>query len=71
MLPEDIVNLLAAQEKQVFLSDSDEEEKMEKKTKPKGERPKKSGYEPLYIVMLQMIAEIVIAPYDSEFLSNE
>ncbi|GAB4847058.1 hypothetical protein Ancab_026069 [Ancistrocladus abbreviatus] len=44
--------------RQVFLSDSDEEEKMEKKTKPKRERPKKSGYEPLDIVILLMIAEI-------------
>ncbi|GAB4848917.1 hypothetical protein Ancab_003729 [Ancistrocladus abbreviatus] len=41
-LPEDIVNLLAAREKQVFLSDS-EEEKMVKKPNPKKRRPKKSG----------------------------
>ncbi|GAB4847075.1 hypothetical protein Ancab_026085 [Ancistrocladus abbreviatus] len=49
MLPEDIVNLLAAREKQVFLSDSDGEEKMEKKTKPKRERPKKSGVNPIIL----------------------
>ncbi|GAB4847079.1 hypothetical protein Ancab_026088 [Ancistrocladus abbreviatus] len=70
MLPEGIVNLLAAREKQVFLSDSDEEEKMEKKPKPKKKRPKKSGFEPLYIVILQMIADIVIAPYISDSLMN-
>ncbi|GAB4847073.1 hypothetical protein Ancab_026083 [Ancistrocladus abbreviatus] len=35
--------------KQVFLSDSDEEEKMEKKTKPKRERPKKSGVNPIIL----------------------
>ncbi|GAB4847071.1 hypothetical protein Ancab_026081 [Ancistrocladus abbreviatus] len=69
MLPEDIVNLLAAREKQVFLSDSDEV-KMEKEPKPKKKRPKKSGNGPLYTVILPMIADIVIAPYNSDSLIN-
>lgn len=42
MLPNDIVNLLAAREKQVFLSDS-EDEKEERK--PKKKKTKKSGVE--------------------------
>ncbi|KAJ8431562.1 hypothetical protein Cgig2_025604 [Carnegiea gigantea] len=44
MLPNDIVNLLAAREKQVFLSDSDEE-KMDKKPKQKKKKINKSGVE--------------------------
>ncbi|KNA23962.1 hypothetical protein SOVF_020340 [Spinacia oleracea] len=44
MLPSDVVNLLAAREKQVFLSDS-EDEKEEKKLKPKKKRAKFSGVE--------------------------
>uniref|UniRef100_A0A7C8ZC25 Uncharacterized protein n=1 Tax=Opuntia streptacantha TaxID=393608 RepID=A0A7C8ZC25_OPUST len=44
MLPNDIVNLLAAREKQVFLSDSDEE-KTDKKPKQKRKKIKKSGAE--------------------------
>lgn len=43
MLPNDIVNLLAAREKQVFLSDSDEE-KADKKPKQK-KKKRKSGAE--------------------------
>ncbi|KAL2905729.1 Glycerol-3-phosphate acyltransferase, partial [Bienertia sinuspersici] len=44
MLPNDIVNLLAAREKQVFLSDS-EDEKVEKKPKSKKKKAKISGVE--------------------------
>uniref|UniRef100_A0A803KW33 Uncharacterized protein n=1 Tax=Chenopodium quinoa TaxID=63459 RepID=A0A803KW33_CHEQI len=52
MLPDDIVNLLAAREKQVFLSDS-EEEKEEKKLKPKKKRSKQSGVETVILKELQ------------------
>ncbi|CAO2830608.1 unnamed protein product [Amaranthus hypochondriacus] len=44
MLPNDIVNLLAAREKQVFLSDS-EDEKEGKISKPKKKKTKNSGME--------------------------
>ncbi|GAB4847052.1 hypothetical protein Ancab_026064 [Ancistrocladus abbreviatus] len=67
MLPEDIVNLLAAREKQVFLSDSDEEEKMEKKTKPKRVRPKKSGVNP---IILEDIAPAHCVENSLEFLKK-
>ncbi|GMH06445.1 hypothetical protein Nepgr_008285 [Nepenthes gracilis] len=48
MLPEDIVNFLASREKQVFLSDTEEEEPV-KKLKKKTKRPKKSGVEPVIL----------------------
>ncbi|GMH06440.1 hypothetical protein Nepgr_008280 [Nepenthes gracilis] len=48
MLPEDIVSFLASREKQVFLSDT-EEEKPVKKLKKKTKRPKKSGVEPVIL----------------------
>ncbi|GAB4847047.1 hypothetical protein Ancab_026059 [Ancistrocladus abbreviatus] len=67
MLPEDIVNLLAAREKQVFLSDSDGEEKMEKKTKPKRGRPKKSGVNP---IILKDIAPAHCVENSLEFLKK-
>ncbi|KAA8531769.1 hypothetical protein F0562_006514 [Nyssa sinensis] len=48
MLPSDIVELLAACEKHVFLSES-EEEKTEKKPTSKKKRPKKPGLEPVIL----------------------
>ncbi|XP_010263815.1 PREDICTED: uncharacterized protein LOC104601985 isoform X2 [Nelumbo nucifera] len=48
MLPNNIVNLLAAREKKVFLSDSDEE-KLEGKVTPKKKKPKGSGPEPVIL----------------------
>ncbi|XP_042507196.1 U1 small nuclear ribonucleoprotein 70 kDa [Macadamia integrifolia] len=48
MLPNDIVNLIAAREKKVFLSDS-EEEKAEEKPNPKKKRHQSSGPEPVIL----------------------
>ncbi|KAI3462787.1 hypothetical protein Pfo_019450 [Paulownia fortunei] len=48
MLPDDIVKLLAAREKKVFTSDS-EDEKAEKKPASKKRRPKRSGLEPVIL----------------------
>ncbi|KAK6128645.1 hypothetical protein DH2020_037603 [Rehmannia glutinosa] len=48
MLPDDIVKLLAAREKKVFTSDS-EDEKVDKKPASKKRRPKKSGLEPVIL----------------------
>uniref|UniRef100_A0A5B7B5V2 Uncharacterized protein n=1 Tax=Davidia involucrata TaxID=16924 RepID=A0A5B7B5V2_DAVIN len=48
MLPNDIVELLAAREKHVFSSDS-EEEKTRKKPTSKKRRPKYSGLEPVIL----------------------
>ncbi|XP_073128084.1 uncharacterized protein [Henckelia pumila] len=48
MLPDDIVKLLAAREKIVFTSDS-EDEKTEKKPASRKRRPKKSGLEPVIL----------------------
>ncbi|KAF5958190.1 hypothetical protein HYC85_005415 [Camellia sinensis] len=51
MLPTDIVQLLAAREKQVFVSDSEEEkeEKTMKKSTSKKKRSKSSGLEPVIL----------------------
>ncbi|KAL7224031.1 hypothetical protein ACSBR1_025480 [Camellia fascicularis] len=51
MLPTDIVQLLAAREKQVFVSDSEEEkeEKTMKKSTSKKTRSKSSGLEPVIL----------------------
>ncbi|KAL8171922.1 hypothetical protein V2J09_023726 [Rumex salicifolius] len=49
MLPNDVVNMLAAKEKQVFLSDS-EDEKDERKQKPKKKKSKGSGVESVIIL---------------------
>ncbi|XP_052196794.1 uncharacterized protein LOC127804102 [Diospyros lotus] len=51
MLPNDIVKVLAAREKQVFLSDSEEEKekKTEEKTKSKRKRTKYSRVEPVIL----------------------
>ncbi|KAK9285518.1 hypothetical protein L1049_024712 [Liquidambar formosana] len=48
MLPNDIVKLLATREKQVFLSDS-EEEKAEEKPSSRRKRAKSSGLEPVIL----------------------
>ncbi|XP_073018812.1 uncharacterized protein [Primulina eburnea] len=48
MLPDDIVQLLAAREKIVFTSDS-EDEKSEKKPASRKRRPKKYGLEPVIL----------------------
>ncbi|GAB2279695.1 hypothetical protein Dimus_014337 [Dionaea muscipula] len=48
MLPQDIVNLLAANEKKNFSSDT-EEDKQEEKQKPKRKRVKKFGVEPIIL----------------------
>ncbi|CAA0832318.1 Unknown protein [Striga hermonthica] len=48
MLPDDIVKLLAAREKIVFTSDS-EDEKVEKKGTSKKRKLKKSGFEPVIL----------------------
>ncbi|KAM7510264.1 hypothetical protein LguiB_009139 [Lonicera macranthoides] len=48
MLSEDIVKLLAAREKKVFLSDSEEEE-TEKKPTSKKKKPKSFGVEPVIL----------------------
>ncbi|XP_059642839.1 uncharacterized protein LOC132284726 [Cornus florida] len=48
MLPNDIVELLAAREKHVFLSDSEEED-TKKKPSSKKKRPKNSGPEPVIL----------------------
>ncbi|KAJ4966355.1 hypothetical protein NE237_018204 [Protea cynaroides] len=48
MLPNNIVNLLAAREKKVFLSDS-EEEKVDEKSNPRKKRQKSSGWEPVIL----------------------
>ncbi|KAG8384491.1 hypothetical protein BUALT_Bualt04G0123200 [Buddleja alternifolia] len=48
MLPDDIVNLLAANEKKVFTSDS-EDEKTEKKPASRKKRQKKAGLEPVIL----------------------
>uniref|UniRef100_A0A5B7B5C9 Uncharacterized protein n=1 Tax=Davidia involucrata TaxID=16924 RepID=A0A5B7B5C9_DAVIN len=66
MLPSDIVELLAAREKQVFLSDS-EEEKTEKKPTSKKKRPKKSGLEP---VILKYIPPAQCLQNSLEFLKK-
>ncbi|PSS30782.1 hypothetical protein CEY00_Acc06067 [Actinidia chinensis var. chinensis] len=51
LLPNDIVKLLAAREKQVFVSDSEEEkeEKTVKKTTSKKKKPKSFGIEPIIL----------------------
>nr|GMD51802.1 uncharacterized protein LOC109188803 [Ipomoea batatas] len=48
MLPDNIVQLLAAREKKVFSSDSEEEEP-KKRASSKKKRPKKSGLEPVIL----------------------
>lgn len=48
MLPDDIVKLLASQEKKVFLSDS-EEEKTEKGRPSRKKKPRNSGIEPVIL----------------------
>ncbi|GFQ01925.1 hypothetical protein PHJA_002336400 [Phtheirospermum japonicum] len=48
MLPDDIVKLLAANEKKVFTSDS-EDEQVDKKPASKKRKPKKSGLEPVIL----------------------
>ncbi|XP_061374489.1 uncharacterized protein LOC133316723 [Gastrolobium bilobum] len=48
-LPDNIVQMLAAREKQVFLSDSDEEKDEMKPTASRKKKSKKSGFEPLIL----------------------
>lgn len=66
MLPNDIVDLLAAREKQVFLSDSDEE-KSDKKLKPKKKKFKNSGVE---TVILKEIPPAPCVQNSLEFLKK-
>lgn len=66
MLPNDIVNLLAAREKQVFLSDS-EDEKEEKNPKPKKKKTKKSGVE---TVILKELPSAHCVQNSLEFLNK-
>ncbi|CAK9151534.1 unnamed protein product [Ilex paraguariensis] len=49
MLPDDIVQLLAAREKKVFLSDSEEEKVEKKRTSKKKRAAKSSGLEPVIL----------------------
>ncbi|XP_057967892.1 uncharacterized protein LOC131157612 isoform X2 [Malania oleifera] len=70
MLPNDIVELLAAREKQVFASDSEEDEVKEKakeKTISKKKRAKGSGLEP---VILKDIAPAQCLQNSIEFLKK-
>ncbi|XP_021725453.1 uncharacterized protein LOC110692716 [Chenopodium quinoa] len=66
MLPVDIVNLLAAREKQVFISDS-EDEKEGKKLKPKKKRSKPSGVE---TVILKELPPSLCVQNSLEFLEK-
>uniref|UniRef100_A0A2P2KQ54 Uncharacterized protein MANES_13G131900 n=2 Tax=Rhizophora mucronata TaxID=61149 RepID=A0A2P2KQ54_RHIMU len=67
MLPNDVVQLLAAREKKVFLSDS-EDEKTEPKPHPRKKRPKSSGVE---AVILKDISPPPCLQNSLEFLKKK